>query len=310
MSRTLKIGTRLAIAFGALVVLTLALTAFAIYRVGEASAVVNAERNIRTTQLTPLYELREALDQTGIAARNAYIYEAKADAERELNVLDQQAGVYMNRLGKLTPVLAGAQDFDTANRSLQEMSGALQKPRQFRDAGQMKEYGKFLVEDCSPLRRRIVAELDTVINRIEGQLTVASKQVDVVSATSRTLMYAIAAFAVVLGSILGYRVTRSIVKPLEEASQFAEAVATGDLTATLPHASNDEIGAVMISLGNMRQGLVEIVGGVRSGTEEISHTSQEIASGNQDSVGPHRVAGKLAAADRGHDGHADRRRRP
>src|SRR3982751_5058490 len=98
MSRTLKIGARLAIAFGALVVLTLALTGFAIYRMGEASSVVEAERLIRTNQLTPLYELREALDQTGIAARNAYIYEAKADAERELNVLDQQAGIYMNRL--------------------------------------------------------------------------------------------------------------------------------------------------------------------------------------------------------------------
>jgi len=282
MSRTFNIGARLALAFGALVVLTLALTAFAIYRMGEASSVVDAERLIRTTQLDPLYELREALDQTGIAARNAYIYEAKADAERELNVLDQQTSIVLDRLGKLTAVLAGTQDFDIAHRDLMEMTRALQKPRAFRNADQMKQFGTFLVEDCSPLRRRIVAELDTVIHRIEGQLVAASKQVDVVSATSRSLMMAIAGFAVLLGSLLGYQVTRSIVKPLEEASHFAEAVATGDLTAQLPKASNDEIGAVMVSLGNMRQGLIEIVGGVRSGTEEISHTSQEIASGNQD----------------------------
>jgi methyl-accepting chemotaxis protein len=282
MSRTLKIGARLAFAFGALVVLTLALTAFAIYRMGEASSVVDAERTIRTTQLAPLYELREALDQTGIAARNAYIYEAKADAERELNVLDQQSAILVNRLAKLTTVLGGTQDFDIANRDLQLMVGALQKPREFRNAGTMKEFGRFLVEDCSPLRRRIVAEVDTVINRIEGQLVAASKQVDVVSETSRTMMYAIAAFAVLLGSILGYRVTRGIITPLADAAQFAEAVATGDLTAQLPPASQDEIGALMVSLGNMREGLVSIVGGVRSGTEEISHTSQEIASGNQD----------------------------
>jgi methyl-accepting chemotaxis protein len=282
MSSTLKIGARLALAFGALVVLTLALTAFAIYRMGEASAVVDKERLIRTTQLAPLYELREALDQTGIAARNAYIYEAKADAERELNVLDQQSAIVLNRLGKLTTVLGGTQDFDIANRDLKEMAGALTKPREFLAAGQKAEFGRFLVEDCSPLRRRIVAELDTVINRIEGQLTAASVQVDVVSATSRTMMYSISVFAVLLGSILGYRVTRGIVKPLEDASQFAEAVATGDLTAELPNASKDEIGALMVSLGNMRDGLVSIVGGVRSGTQEISHTSQEIASGNQD----------------------------
>ncbi|WP_332847734.1 methyl-accepting chemotaxis protein [Massilia sp. S19_KUP03_FR1] len=282
MSSTYKIGARLAFAFGALVLLTLALTAFAIYRMGEVTAVVDAERLIRTTQLAPLYELREALDQTGIAARNAYIYETKEDAERELNMLDQQSAIVLNRLDKLTPVLSGTQDFDLANRDLQTMAGALKKPRTFRDANQMKEFGKFLVEECSPLRRRIVAELDTVINRIDGQLAAASKHVDVVTATSRTLMYVIAALAVLLGTILGYHVTRGIVEPLEKASGFAEAVATGDLTADLPTASKDEIGALIVSLGNMREGLVGIVGGVRSGASEISHTSQEIASGNQD----------------------------
>jgi len=282
MLSKLKIGPRLAVAFGALVFLTLVLTAFAIYRMGEASSVVDAERMIRTHQMTPLYELREALDQTGIAARNAYIYEAKGDADRELSVLDQQANIFMDRLGKLTPVLGGKQDFDVANRDLQLMAAALQKPRAFREAGQMKEFGKFLVEDCSPLRRRIVAELDTVINRIEGELLVASKEVDSVSANSRKLMYCICLLAVALGSMLGYLVTRGIIKPIKEASQFVEAVATGDLTAPLPAASHDEIGAMMASLGNMRESLVEIVGGVRNGTEEISHTSQEIASGNQD----------------------------
>jgi methyl-accepting chemotaxis protein len=282
MLSKLKIGARLAVAFGALVLLTLALTAFSIYRMGEASSVVDAERLIRTHQMTPLYELREALDQTGIAARNAYIYDAKADADRELGVLDQQASLFMERLGRLTPVLGGTQDFDVANRDLQLMAAALHKPRAFREAGEMKEFGKFLVEDCSPLRRRIVAELDTVINRIEGQLLVASKEVDIVSANSRKMMYGICLSALVLGSILGYLVTRGIITPIKEASAFVEAVATGDLTASLPAASNDEIGAMLVSLGNMRQGLVEIVGGVRSGTKEISHTSQEIASGNQD----------------------------
>jgi methyl-accepting chemotaxis protein len=127
MFSKLKIGARLAVAFGALVFLTLALTAFAIYRMGEASSVVDAERLIRTTQMTPLYELREALDQTGIAARNAYIYEARGDADRELSVLDQQAKLFMDRLGKLTPVLSGKQDFDVANRDLQRSNEGIRQ---------------------------------------------------------------------------------------------------------------------------------------------------------------------------------------
>jgi methyl-accepting chemotaxis protein len=282
MPRNFKIGVRLAVAFGVLVFLTLALAAFAVHRMGEASAVVDAERRIRLTQLAPLYELREALDQTGIAARNAYIYEEQADAERELDVLDQQSAIFLDRLGKLATVLGGTPDFDTAHRDLKLMAGALQKPREFRKAGQMKEFGRFLVQDCSPLRRRIVAELDLVIQRIEGELSRASREVDQVGALSVKWMYAISAFAVFLGALLGHRVTQGITRPLAQASTFAEAVATGDLSAPLPPSSRDEIGAVMASLGNMREGLVGIVGGVRLGAQDISLTSQEIASGNQD----------------------------
>ncbi|MEN3292095.1 MAG: hypothetical protein V7642_1348 [Burkholderiales bacterium] len=55
-----------------------------------------------------------------------------------------------------------------------------------------------------------------------------------------------------------------------------------DLTRRIAPASNDEIGNLMRALGNMSAGLVEIVNGVRNGTEAISISSREIASGNQD----------------------------
>jgi methyl-accepting chemotaxis protein len=282
MLTRLKIGARLTACFSVLGLLILAMAAVSLIRMGDTAQTVSEEKNIRTTQLAQLYRLREALDQTGIAARNAYIYEGEEDALRELDVLDAQRAIYLDSLEKLQPILSGQADFDKANEGLQAMAKELGRPRQYRSAGQMKEYGVFLVGECSPLRRRIVADLDVVIGRIEKRLDGAGEEVDLVLAQSKNVVVALTAVALLIGAALAWRVTASIVAPLASAARFAEAVAVGDLTGRIDSTSKDEIGNLMRSLDNMRAGLAVIVHGVRSGTEAMSISSREIASGNQD----------------------------
>jgi methyl-accepting chemotaxis protein len=282
MFAKLKIGARLTLCFSILGMLILALAAIALVRMADTAQTVAEEKTIRTTQLAELYKLREALDQTGIAARNAYIHERDEEALRELDVLDQQRTIYLDSLKRLEPVLTGQPDFDKAAAELQAMAKELSRPRQYRTAGQMKEYGVFLVTECSPLRRRIVADLDVVIGRIEARLNGAGDKVDEVLAQSKTVIVALTLVALLIGAVLAYRVTASIIKPLAEAAAFAEAVATGDLTRQLTVASRDEIGTLMRALANMRAGLLGIVNGVRSGTDAIAVSSRQIATGNQD----------------------------
>jgi methyl-accepting chemotaxis protein len=282
MLNKLKIGARLAACFSILGILILALAAISLVRMTDTAQTVSEEKDIRTTQLAQLYKLREALGQTGIAARNAYIYERDEDALRELDVLDAQRAIYLDSLEKLRPVLAGQADFDKANEGLQAMARELARPRQYRSAGQMKEYGIFLVGECSPLRRRIVADLDVVIARIEARLDAAGEKVDLVLAQSKNVVVVITIAALLIGAILAWRVTASIVVPLARAAAFAQAVAVGDLRSNIDSSSKDEIGNLMRALDNMRAGLVDIVNGVRSGTEAMSISSREIAMGNQD----------------------------
>ncbi len=282
MLNNLKIGARLAIGFGAMGILSLLIAAIALLRMGDTARSVAEEKRIRTTELAQLIELREALGQTGLAARNAYIYERDQDAVRELDVLDRQRAIYLDRLDKLERVMGSRADFAKASSGLKTMARELSRPRQYRSAGQMKEFGVFLVEECSPLRRQIVADLDIVIKNIESQLDTAASLVDSVLEQSKTIILAIAAFALLGGAVLAYYVTIGITRPLGRAAKFAQAVAVGDLTARIEVRSRDEIGALLRSLHDMSAGLASIVNGVRQGTESISISSREIASGNQD----------------------------
>ncbi|NRT54471.1 methyl-accepting chemotaxis protein [Sphaerotilus uruguayifluvii] len=102
--------------------------------------------------------------------------------------------------------------------------------------------------------------------------------------SSQGLWIVIAGTLVALGAavVMAWRLTASITRPLHEAVEIADRVASGDLTVPIHAGSNDETGQLMAALGRMQARLVEIVGTVRGNAELVASASQEIAQGNQD----------------------------
>jgi methyl-accepting chemotaxis protein len=70
--------------------------------------------------------------------------------------------------------------------------------------------------------------------------------------------------------------------PINEALQFAQQIARGDLSGHLTLKAQDEFGQLYAALNEMNANLALIVGKVRSGSEEISTSISEVASGNND----------------------------
>lgn len=72
--KKLKIGTQLSLAFGVLTALMLILAGIALTGIASIGQAVQQIDKISVDRLGPLYQAREALAQTGLAARNAYIF--------------------------------------------------------------------------------------------------------------------------------------------------------------------------------------------------------------------------------------------
>ena len=89
--------------------------------------------------------------------------------------------------------------------------------------------------------------------------------------------------SLILGIVFGaWFLIRHIRTPLQEAVSFAQRVASGDLTAHIQTARQDEFGTMTRALSDMRNQLVSVVADVRRGTDNITVASQEIATGNHD----------------------------
>ena len=103
---SLTIATRLRLGFGLLTAFMLALAAVSFAGVSSIGKAFDSQRRIDELHLQPLFDAREALAQTGLAARNAYIFDDDGQAARELAILDQQRDLYLAALERMTPELA------------------------------------------------------------------------------------------------------------------------------------------------------------------------------------------------------------
>ena len=281
----LKIGTKLALGFGGIALLIVGLAALSLVCINTISGLVKTQNQLRIEQLEPLYAAREALGQTGIAARNAYVFTNDKDAGRELDILDQQKALYLDAIVAMSPVFKGNADFDKAKAGLLAMAKELERPRKYREAGKMEEFGHFLVDECAPLRRQIVADIDVVLKDVQQMVDRRSRIAESELEWSINLIMGIAALTLLASLAVGIVLTRHLLRQLggEPANvvSVARSVARGDLTVDVLIKDGDRSSA-MAAMRDMRDSLTAIVTKVHAGAANIATTSTGIASGNRD----------------------------
>jgi methyl-accepting chemotaxis protein len=283
--KNMKIGTKLSLGFGALVMLMLILVAISWSSISSISKAMHYGNYVQLEKLDPLYIAREALDQTGLAARNAFIFRADTDAQKELAIVDEQKTIYLNALKKLQPLFAGDKNFDKVNDGLLKMAEELRRPRMYREAGKTQEYSDFLVNECSPLRRQIVKDIGVLLDAVMQENDNARIAADEVSNRSVIVIISLAAFAFVVCIGIAIVITRGLLRQLGGepiyAAEIANRIALGDLSVHVETRPNDQA-SLLFAIRTMRENLASIVAKVRTGTSQIEMASSEIATGNLD----------------------------
>ena len=101
-------------------------------------------------------------------------------------------------------------------------------------------------------------------------------------ADTKLTLFALVVTALALGSFAAIAITRSITVPISRAVAVASTVAAGDLTSRIDVHGNDETAQLLRALARMNDSLAHIVGQVRASSESIATGSAQIASGNAD----------------------------
>ena len=283
--RSLRIGTRLWIAFG----MILGILALMVV-VGNVLTTRNKQKLVQGLEISNSKSkyaatMKSALAESGIAMRNIGLQSDLSAMQREQERVRKQNARYAEARDKLV-VLSLSDEEKKIIAELARVEQEIAKP--FKDAINQalafnsEEATKILAFKIDPLNQQAVVEMDKLI---ELQQVAAKNLLNGSISDDHELMvllYVLGVIAVVIGGCFAWVITRSITRPLNKAVEVAARVAIGDLTYRIDERSRDEIGQLFDALRQMNSKLAGIVGNVRASTEALGTATKEIASGNAD----------------------------
>jgi methyl-accepting chemotaxis protein len=281
----LKLGQRLALGFGAVLFLMMAIVAVAsvyLQQTGNAmSAVTRGEQRAnavdewqRKTELNlnRTLAIAKAAGQPDIDAHFTPLIQKTAEEIKKLQAsleagtvgdgpkalmatINEKRGVYLELRKQLEEHLKNGDPPAAESLLKEKMMPAANAYLEAMGAMQADE------------RKR--ADLET--EKLAGQL-----------ATARTLLMVLAAVSLGVGVAMSLVITRSVTVPLREAVEAARVIASNDLSRPLESTRRDELGDLLRVLSGMQASLHQVVSQVRGAADSISTASSEVASGNQD----------------------------
>jgi len=283
--KNLKLGTRLGLAFAAIILLSAVVVVIGITRL---SAVTDSLTVIGADRVPKVQKLADMTDDLNLIARelrNALIWDDAAKIKTATDTVIQARA----RIGKTLEALAPTVLTEEGKKRLATLVAARetyvpvqQKLIELVLAGDKPQAVALLDEKLRPAQLAYMKSLDDLKDlQIEliNQTAQAGRD-DYVQA--KLLMFSLLAGMSLMGLWLGWWITRSITGPIALAVDVAEKVAAGDLGSRIEVNSRDETGRLLAALKAMNQSLVAIVGTVRNSSDSIATGSAQIASGNAD----------------------------
>jgi methyl-accepting chemotaxis protein len=280
----LKIGQRLGLGFGAVLLLLLLLTAVAFNAVTSATSgqkrllemnrrVQLADEWVASTQLN-VNRVMSMAKSANHPEVESHFKPLIAQTTERINALqkDLEAAIESEQ-GKtlLADIGARRKEYIEVRKSYFEvLKAADPKAAEMLD-GQLLPAAQRYIGAMQELQKH---EHALVAQEVEQATAALSRQMGVIGV--------IACAALLVGVLVAWRAARSVSVPVAGAVRAARAVADGDLTQPLVVDRGDELGQLQQALADMKASLVSTVSQVRGASDSINVASREIVSGNHD----------------------------
>jgi len=251
----MSVAKRLVLAFGLIVVLLAGVCAL-----GFGNA-LHSQRSIEQT-LAPAQARQDAAGallnralQQDVAIRNIGLFEDPAAMQREaaeLKRLDEQIAALLQGLAASATEADDRSDIDQVRALGEKAASHYAKAVALALAFQPQDAVAVLGKHVAPLSVERAATLTRFAERQRTRAAAAASSIERSGSTARMLLAASGVVGLLIATLCGWLVTRSVTLPLATALMIADRVAAGDLggsaQASDRNARTDEIGRLLDAL--------------------------------------------------------------
>jgi methyl-accepting chemotaxis protein len=150
--------------------------------------------------------------------------------------------------------------------------------------GRRDEARKLMIEELGPATRALNEQL-TEHNKFRlNQINTALDEAVANAREAKTAAVVAAAFAAVMGIIIGFFAARSISRPVRQFAAVAQKIADGDLTEQVRMDRQDEIGQLAASFNAMVEQLKALIRQITVQAEQVAASSEELTASSAQSA--------------------------
>jgi methyl-accepting chemotaxis protein len=284
----MKVGTRLSLGFGLVLVLLLLVSLLGVFNMSTIHAQLERIVNENTLKTQLVTEMSESVHIVARVTRSVVLLSDEAAIRREMEKVAKARTVYNQAVEQLLKLPATPKGVEIRER----IAAQAKTTRPLNDkvfelalANKDEEATEVLMKQAGPLTQAWQDAMDeyAALQRENNQIAAAAATASYERA--RLLMLVLSGVAIAVGVVAATIIARGLLRQLggepDYAAAIAGRIAAGDLTVVVNTDSSDKH-SMLHAMKMMRDALARIVAEVRSGTETIASASSQIASGNQD----------------------------
>jgi len=285
----IKIGLRLALGFGLVLLFAGGLLALGMLRMRELQGATEFIFSTKVASLEAASAMQEEARTLVLVLRRLTAPLNQAEADREAASLPQTLARYAQAESLARKLIDDAEGIAVLTATVAEKSAVLKLAAQIQQLttqGNTYDAAMLLQNEFGRPHERWLQSLGRLAaeQRAAMQLTYDRSQKNYRGAMVG--MAVIGASMLLLGALAAWSITLTIAAPLRRASLAADCIAGGDLSREIrpDHGAcgADEVGDLLRSLRAMQDNLLSMVARIKSGAHGMLDVTQEIAAGNLD----------------------------
>jgi len=281
MFRNMKIGVRLGLGFGLLVVLLLGIALLGTSRMSDINQELDVIVHDRYAKVALVDNIRGNFHSLATYVRGAALATDPTvvkDQQAQVGLLRQSISNDMDKLGKLLRNDQEQNDYKSMQSSRDRYIEKSNAVLAMLDDGKKDQAVQVLFTELAPLLKTTDTDIENMNDHERLAMEQSSKKASDGYQSARSLMFALTAAALVLAILAGLWVTLSITRPLRVAVDAANRLAQGDLAVRIEVNSTDETGQLLHATQNMVGKLAQIVAEVNGSAEALAGASEEVSS--------------------------------
>jgi methyl-accepting chemotaxis protein len=305
--KNLSISRRLALGFLVIILSMCGLTAIGVARVATINGHLETINDLNAVKQRYAINFRGSVHDRAIAVRDVVLAGSAADLATQVKLIEELTQKYTDSAGPMDDLFAVESNANAEERTAltdiqaveQQTLPLIEQIVEARQDGDL-DTSQAALRQATPLFVEWLRTINVLIDKEEAMNQDLSAEARAVGSGFLLTMVLFCAAATVLAVLVGWRLTRSITRPLNQAEAVFAAVAAGDLTQRLDVSAKDEVGRMAASTNTALAAMGQVLSTFRDAIEALTTASRQVGSlSEQISIGAEESsaqAGAVAAA--------------